>query len=232
MTCSASEFKMERKNKKIRAVLFDVGNTLLFPDYPFIRKLLSEYQIEVSVATLKALDFEAKVKTQNLQAHQPWKHYFTVWLTSAGVQDRDLPELFRKLWQRHRHKNLWSLVDQEVYPTLKELKNREYRLGVISNSDGKIKRLLNEAGLLTYFDTVADSGLVGARKPDPIIFEGAVRELKMNPEEALFVGDSYEMDVVGALNAGLSALLFDPLNKGSELGCSRIGRLSDLLNIV
>ncbi|MBP1686539.1 MAG: HAD-superfamily hydrolase, subfamily variant 3 [Deltaproteobacteria bacterium] len=76
-------------------------------------------------------------------------------------------------------------------------------LGLISNFYGNVHRILEEAGLAALFTTVIDSGVVGVRKPDPAIFALAVQQLGCAPAEALYVGDSFEKDMVGAHAAGL-----------------------------
>jgi FMN phosphatase YigB (HAD superfamily) len=52
-----------------------------------------------------------------------------------------------------------------------------------------------------------DSGVLGIEKPDPRIFQAALQALRVAPEEALYVGDLYEVDVLGAQSAGIEAVL-------------------------
>lgn len=219
---------MQQRPKNIEAVFFDAGNTLIYPDYLFIQKLLTEYGLDLSIERLQELDREAKAVAQNTATNKPWKHYFTTWLTRAGVREQDLPELFDRLWQRHRQENLWSLIDRDAFPTLIELKKREMPLGVISNSDGNLEEVLRHLGLSKYLDVIVDSAAVGMRKPDPRIFEFAVREAKVKPDTTLFIGDSYEIDVKGAQNAGLQAVLFDPSNQATYEDCCIINRLKEV----
>lgn len=76
-------------------------------------------------------------------------------------------------------------------------------LGVVSNFYGNVHRVLEEAELTPLLAAIVDSGVVGVRKPDPAIFALAVRRLGCEPEEVLYVGDSFEKDIVGAHAAGL-----------------------------
>ena len=76
-------------------------------------------------------------------------------------------------------------------------------LGVISNFYGNLDRILAEAGLASLLTTVVDSTRVGLSKPDPQIFHLAVQALACPPSEVLYVGDSFEKDIVGAHAAGL-----------------------------
>lgn len=78
-----------------------------------------------------------------------------------------------------------------------------FRLGVVSNFYGNVDRLLDEAGIGPLLRVVVDSNRVGVSKPDPEIFALAVRQLDCEPGEVLYVGDSFDKDVVGARRAGL-----------------------------
>lgn len=83
-------------------------------------------------------------------------------------------------------------------------------VGVISNSNGSVRRALEDAGLGAYLDFVIDSSEVGMTKPDPRIFALGLDAARTRAAETCYVGDSYFVDVVGARGAGLEAVLFDP----------------------
>lgn len=213
---------------KINTIFFDAGNTLIFPDYSVIKKVLSECGVESTVKKIRQAEYDALAEAQKVQGTQSWKTYFGIWLQMAGAKEENVKEIYANLWEKHRQKNLWRLVEESAVETLTELKNRQYKLGVISNSDGSIDKLLADCGLAKYFDVIVDSSVVGVRKPDARIFEFALTEMKAAPGESLVVGDSYENDVSGAENAGLNAVLYDPLNKFDRLECRKINELSEL----
>jgi putative hydrolase of the HAD superfamily len=83
------------------------------------------------------------------------------------------------------------------------LRARGLRLGVVANWDCALPEHLATAGLLDPFDTIVTSARAGASKPDPAIFELALRELGVEPERALHVGDE-PIDEQGARAAGLA----------------------------
>ena len=93
-------------------------------------------------------------------------------------------------------------------------------VGVISNSNGSVQRALDEAGLGTNLEFVIDSKVVGVAKPDPRIFELGLRAACTTPEETVYIGDSYFVDVVGAQRVGLGAVLFDPGRTWGERDCA------------
>jgi len=105
-------------------------------------------------------------------------------------------------------------------------------LGVVSNFYGNVHRVLEEAELAPLLATIVDSSVVGVRKPDPAIFALAVERLGVEPAEVLYVGDSFEKDIVGAHAAGLRT---GWLVAGVERPCGspecvdvRLRRLADL----
>jgi putative hydrolase of the HAD superfamily len=85
---------------------------------------------------------------------------------------------------------------------LRTLRRRDLRLGVVANWDYDLPAHLERLGLHGMFDTVVTSARAGAAKPDPAIFELALRELGVRPERALHVGDE-PVDEEGARAAGL-----------------------------
>jgi len=102
-------------------------------------------------------------------------------------------------------------MDPEAIPVLKELRKRNFRVGVLSNFDdaNHVLKLLNETGISPLLDTVVVSDQVGLKKPDPLLFQHAVSLLGTSAEMTAFVGDHPEQDFAGAENAGLHAILID-----------------------
>lgn len=88
---------------------------------------------------------------------------------------------------------------------LKSMKDH-YRLGVVSNFYGNVATISREAGLASFLDVILDSTLLGCSKPDPEIFRIALARLALSPERVIFVGDSYERDVIPAKNLGMKTI--------------------------
>lgn len=113
----------------------------------------------------------------------------------------------------HEEDHLWTHVEEGTGAALDRLSQAGYRLGVVSNADGRVEDLIETVGLRHHFEFVLDSGAVGVEKPDPAIFRMAVDRLGLEPRQCLYVGDLYPVDVVGARNAGLRAVLVDPFGR-------------------
>jgi putative hydrolase of the HAD superfamily len=80
----------------------------------------------------------------------------------------------------------------------------------VSNFDHAptVYALLQRERLVSYFDAVVVSGELGWRKPHRLIFDTALQGLGVSAEQALFVGDNFELDVVGAARAGIAAVWY------------------------
>lgn len=78
-----------------------------------------------------------------------------------------------------------------------------YQLAVISNNFGNTRGWCDEYGLSPLLEVIIDSTVLGIAKPDARIFEAALSELRVMPNQAIYVGDSYPADMVGGKNAGM-----------------------------
>lgn len=224
---------------EIKAVLFDAGNTLVWLDHPFIVQLLREHGVETSMEQLTEAEYGAKLLMDELvrggnggDDASRARIFFAEIFTRVGVAEDSFGPLSERLFARHAESNLWSSVRDRTAETLDELRRRGYRLGVISNADGRVEGLLEAVGLRPHFELVVDSGVVGVEKPDPRIFHLALEQMGVAPAEAVYVGDIYEIDMVGARRAGMRPILIDPLWKWDDKDCERIRGIHDLLDVL
>jgi HAD superfamily hydrolase (TIGR01509 family) len=117
------------------------------------------------------------------------------------------------LWEA-LHKVPPSARNHHLYPdavsTVRALGAAGYRLAVVTDrpvSAAIVARELREQGLPDVFAAIVTSGDVGYRKPHPLVFESALRQLHLQPEHAVVVGDSYERDIVPAASLGMIPVL-------------------------
>ncbi|WET01145.1 YjjG family noncanonical pyrimidine nucleotidase [Flavobacterium sp. YJ01] len=86
----------------------------------------------------------------------------------------------------------------------------KYRLHIITNGFANVQdKKINNAALGSYFSTITNSELAGVKKPNSIIFDYAINLAKTSKENSIMIGDDFEADVTGALNAGLDAIFFN-----------------------
>lgn len=119
----------------------------------------------------------------------------------------------------------------EVPNALARLKQERLVLGVISNFDPSLEEILYELGLAQYFDIILTSKEARYAKPDPNIFRVALQRVAIDPEEALYVGDSYDSDVVGSRSAGLIPVLIDRKWSHGDVDCLKIADMEELSDL-
>ena len=141
---------------------------------------------------------------------------------------------FDELFTFFAQAEAWRLYP-ETLETLETLKAQDVIVGVISNFDSRLLGLLNGLGIAQFFDSVVVSTQVGAAKPQAGIFTHALAQHGLTPEQAMHVGDSYEMDIEGARGAGLTPVLIDrraELSKSDDyLSVSSLLELPALLHL-
>jgi HAD superfamily hydrolase (TIGR01662 family) len=219
----------------LKAVLFDAGNTLIFLDYSRLAPVVGE----ATGVALAAAGLEAQARPAALALErgdgtdrERATRYLETLFLLAGVPDAKLNIVRDTLLTVHREKHLWSAVPAGTIEALERLRRAGYRLAVVSNSDGRAEEGLIAAGLRGLFELVIDSQLVGFEKPDPRIFEVALQQMGVAPADALYVGDTYEVDVVGARRAGMDVILLDPLGNHAGRDVQVAASLADVADLV
>jgi FMN phosphatase YigB (HAD superfamily) len=191
-------------------IFFDVGNTLLFPKREITLGPLHQQGIFPGSDQLRALEGQIKRRFDGLKSggkadHGFWHMFYSQLLGDLGIEDDALRDV---LVRTIRTSGNWCEIRPGTREVLLGLGNR-YRLGVISNADGKIAEVLEKCGIADCFETITDSGLVGEEKPLPAIFQAALRSMGAVAKSSLYVGDVYSVDYVGATSVGMEAVLFD-----------------------
>jgi putative hydrolase of the HAD superfamily len=116
--------------------------------------------------------------------------------------------MFEHCYNEFAKGDYWKLYP-DVKVSLETLREKGYRLVVLSNWDKRLLRTLNELKLDNYFERIYISTLIGAAKPDPSAFQYMIKDLNVAPAEVLHIGDSPEEDITGALGAGIRPLCID-----------------------
>jgi putative hydrolase of the HAD superfamily len=203
------------------AVTFDYGQTLAELDMDFLARRVSERGASVNHADLEAASPDAwraydAAKRRGETGHDAWASFMRTLLTRAGAVDPANPSeegisrLVDFLWSEQPRNNLWRRSIAGMSDLCADLVARGVRLGVVSNSEGRLAELLDSMGLVHFFPVVADSGVLGIEKPDPRIFEWTAARLEVRPSELIHVGDAWAADVEGALGVGARAIWITP----------------------
>lgn len=221
---------------RVSAVFFDAGNTLIYIDPDRMREIFRGVGVEADRSDFLRAESEARASLvrkmtegngqTGTEAHI-WQEYFVSLFRAAGVPPELLHTVGERVREAHRSFHLWTHVQPGTREALGALRDAGYRLAVISNADGRVEGLLERTELRPYFEFVVDSHEVEVEKPDPAIFRHALDRMGVQPEESVYVGDLYAVDVLGARTAGLHAVLLDPAGEAPE-GVERIASLAEL----
>ena len=153
-------------------------------------------------------------------------------LRTMGVAG-PLQDIAARIYRLDTVPDMYRLYDDAI-PTLAGLRKRGYRLAVISNHEWDLPDLIEGLGLGPYFETVVTSARAGYRKPHPRIFETALAEMRVAPQDALMVGDGLAPDVVGAHRLGMQAVLLDRSGKPGNVPADNlvVPNLTSLLDFL
>jgi len=211
------------------AIFFDVGNTLLFPNWTRILAPLTERGIMPTHEQLQLVERHAKnefdqMVTSGQQDLGFWRLFYMLLLDLLELDDLALVDT---LTESTRSSANWDRIRPGTREALEQLSNG-WRIAVISNADGRIAEILKLCGIGDCFLTITDSGIVGHEKPHPAIFAAALQSLNVDAERALYVGDVYSVDYLGARQAGMEAILFDIAGAYRDKGLPRVESLSEL----
>jgi putative hydrolase of the HAD superfamily len=222
----------------IRAVFFDAGATLLYPDPPVedvYARIFADDGVRFTPAELR--DALTTVWIE-IQREKPGDRYGGVsgepafWRDLLGRVRRLLDggplsdEAFARLAQHFRDPAVWAVYD-DVLPTLDALAARGMPMAIVSNWDSYLPRLLELRGLSGYFRTVSVSALEETGKPGAEIFRRTCARMSVEAGEALHIGDSLRDDYEGARAAGLQAVLLDRKDQHGDVP-DRIATLAQL----
>ena len=223
-----------------RGVLFDAGGTLVHPDWERLgqlaeaeagRALTPDEMRRALYAALRVVDDSFERGGDDRQGHTKRPGWlFRDMFGALGVGADAAERMGRRIAAAHDERHLWCGLDPEAVEVIAELKRSGRRVAVISNTeDGRLRELLELVEIAAHFELLVDSHVVGLRKPDAAIFHHTLGQLKLTPEEVVYVGDSYGHDILGARRAGLRAVLLDPLDLYAGADCPRVRSLGELI---
>jgi putative hydrolase of the HAD superfamily len=186
-------------------LIFDAGGVLVFPDFDLLADIADQVGIKTSqpeIAEQHARLFRA-LDEHIAQHHQiPTINYFLDIFKQVTDSEEKAQAAFNLTRQADKINHIWTSTQPWVGRSLRKLQEQGYQMAVISNSDGRVDQILQELNLREYFEIVIDSFVVGVEKPDPRIFEIALKCLNLDPKETIYIGDIYYIDVWGANRAG------------------------------
>lgn len=218
---------------RVETVLLDAGGVLLDLDYAFLRRLLEARGCFAAPEVLSEAEAQARRSIHDRVASggrvgEAWRDYFRILLNRVGLAPEAAEEVIDTLWEAHQRFGLWTSAIPGSIETVRALKAGGYRIGVVSNAEGRVEQDLYAAGFDGLLDTVVDSHVVGVEKPDPAIFRIALERMGASRETTIFLGDVPSVDVVGARAAGITPLLLDRHGIYDDVGVPTLRSIAEL----
>lgn len=238
----------------VTTVFFDAGNTLLCP-YPSVGTTMARVTSAAGF-TQRAEDFDKHMPafyeyyarvyedddsfwSEHDRQQKMWIDGYSMVLLRAGIPAEHIEDLVNDIYNAFDEPQAWKLFEG-VEKTFAELKARGKSIGIISNWGRGLDAILAGLGLAPYIDCVVASAEVGLHKPQPEIFEYALRALDAQPEASLHVGDHIIADVKGSAAVGITPVLisqeektiFDPTTRSFAEGVACISSVEEVLQIV
>jgi FMN phosphatase YigB (HAD superfamily) len=221
--------KLESDKHQIKAVTFDLWETLLFERTGDSARRTTARCRGLTEA-FRRLGVELTVAQSESALRQTVDSLLKVWDSNRDVSHLEQLKLvvkfalnssvnMRKEWINELSAayvaplfEIPPLLNPEAHKVLRWLRNREKKVGLICNTGltpgTGLRRFLEKEGVAGYFDVMIFSDEVGIRKPSAKIFYLAARKLKTEPFEIVHVGDNLKVDVCGAKNASFKAVHF------------------------
>ena len=207
--------------KPFSAAIFDFGDTLFHS--PSGADALVEAGVEPALAERLWDDVWAASKTAEELARGrdlSEDRHRRSWIDLLSRLEPHAPGAATHLYERVIHTDGW-LPYPDAAEVLATLHGRGVRVGVLSNIPSALRPLFERHGLAPFVDACVESYRHGRVKPDPELFRIACRELRVQPADALMVGDSHIADGA-AVQAGVTALLLPPVPPGAARGLARV----------
>ncbi len=225
-----------------RAVYFDVGDTLLDTSAMLDSALYTALVPVDPARTIEDVHEAVRVSGDAMPTRQPpfWEVRGNVewWIAryraigvALGLKGEALEQFLDAVTHGHFEGDPLHVVP-DAPAALGRLQRAGVTLGVISNWDHTLPAILEKKGLARFFKVVVASTTFGDAKPSRKIFKHALSLAGVEPAEAWHVGDDPDADALGAVRAGMRAVLLDPHNLYRSLEARGVVRASSLIEAV
>jgi HAD superfamily hydrolase (TIGR01549 family) len=223
----------------LETLFLDAGGVLVHPNWDRVSDTLRRHGVQVSPEALRTAEPHAKRIIDDgthirctTDAQRAWLYMDLVFERAGIPRSGEVDAAVGELAAYHAEHNLWEYVPSDVVPSLERMRAVVPKLVVVSNANGVLHRMFHRVGLTRFFDVICDSCVEKVEKPDPRYFHIALQRSGSRRESTTMVGDLYHVDVVGARNAGLDAILLDPAGLYEDVECERVATLDALATLV
>lgn len=226
-------------------MFLDAGETILAPHPSFaalVAIILTEQGHSLTTEEVERADevvfpkFIDSVEIGSTWSTSPevsrrfWGSLYAALLEKLGIGDPG-GRLVGVIYERFTRYESYRLFPDAI-AALEAIREAGLTVGLISNFEGWLEEMLASWEVAHLFDVLAISGKVGVEKPDPKIFQQALQEARVEPSEAVYVGDHPRIDVEGAEAVGMTGVLIDRRDRFPDYPGRRITELTELLPIL
>jgi len=226
--------------KHITDIFFDLDHTL----WDFDKNSEITYKIIFDNLKLEVslVEFLEAYKDINKDL---WKLFREELIDKETLRYRRLKETFTEINVDLPDELLFEIADEYIYHlskqthlldgtiTLLEYLTPKYTLHIITNGFAEVQEgKLNNTNLSEYFNVIINSEMAGVKKPNPIIFEKALGLANVSKDSSLMIGDSFEADVLGALNFGMDAICYNYHKDDLPNHIKQVSHLEELMLIL
>lgn len=222
--------------KGITDVFFDLDHTL----WDFEKNSALTFRKIFQINSLD-IDLESFLKLYTPINFKYWKLYREEQIEKESLRFKRLNETFEALNLQIDDVLIHKISDDYIkylsthnylLAHTKDILNylqQNYNLHIITNGFEAVQEIkLKGANINHYFNTITNSESTGVKKPNPKIFEFALQQANTKSEYSVMIGDNYEADIVGAINVGMDAILFDIKNNSLNNGVKYVNTLLEL----
>lgn len=226
--------------KHITDIFFDLDHTLW--DFDKNSEISYKLIFDKLDVTVNLEEFLSAYKPININL---WKLFREDAIDKETLRYRRLQESFEAINVTISDEVIFSIADDYVYHlaqqthlldgalVLLQYLKPKYNLHIITNGFAEVQvGKLKNTNLESYFDVIINSEMAGVKKPNPIIFEKALQMANVSKGNSLMIGDSFEADVLGALNFGMNAICYNYHNEILPSHIQQVNHLEELITVL
>lgn len=225
---------------QVTDIFFDLDHTLW--DFDKNSEISYKLIFEKLDLNIELQEFLGVYKQINIDL---WKLFREEAIDKETLRYRRLNDSFKAINITVTDEVIYTIADEYVYHlsqqthlldgalnVLNYLKPK-YKLHIITNGFAEVQvGKLKNTNLDSYFDVVINSEMAGVKKPNPIIFEKALQMANVSKENSLMIGDSYEADVLGAINYGIKAICYNYHKETLPMHIHQVDHLEELMSVL
>lgn len=165
---------------------------------------------------------DGKIDKQYIRDHRFYDSFMFF-----GIDDQELSQKFETNFLDEIISN--NELVEGAFELLEYLADKKYRLHILSNGFEEVTyRKCELSGIKNYFETITSADEINIRKPQPEIFEYALKRSGALKENSIIVGDDWIADVEGGLAFGMDAIFFDRFNDDFETEVKTVKKLEEV----